>query len=119
MVKFSPGVLPNMRLSFVRRRLQLLEIACHYIEVNGISSLRFSDIATSAGITVSAIYRYFPSLDALMLDLRERFFYKIDLLKQISGYFAKEPSFETVGVIGGDSIELCDDAMSERHETAC
>ncbi len=119
MLTLTPGVLPNMRLSFVRRRLQLLNIACHLIETDGISSLRFFDIAKSAGITASAIYRYFPNLDALMLDLREHFFYKSDLLKQISDYLAKEPNFEPVGVIGGNSIELCGDAMNERPETAC
>ncbi|WP_156363471.1 TetR/AcrR family transcriptional regulator [Sphingomonas sp. Leaf30] len=114
MVAFNPGVLPNMRLSFVRRRLQLLNIACLSIETNVISYLGFFVIAKSAGITASAIYRYFPDLDALMLDLREHFFYKDDLLKRISSYFAEESDFEPVGVIGGNSIELCGDAMNER-----
>lgn len=119
MVAFSPGVLPNMRLSFVRRRLQLLSIACHSIETDGISSLRFFDIAKGAGITASAIYRYFPNIDALMLELREHFFYKDDLLKRISSYFAEESNYDPVSVIGGNLIELCGDAMNERPETAC
>jgi len=73
MITFSSGTPANTRLSYVRRRLQLLDIAWQLIEQNGLVCLSFCEIAKQASITTSAIYRYFASKEIMLIELRDIF----------------------------------------------
>ncbi|WP_107956100.1 TetR/AcrR family transcriptional regulator [Sphingomonas faeni] len=104
MVRFSPGIRSHTRMTYVRRRLQLLDIALSTIEMTGTASLKLGDIAKKANITSPAVYRYFANVDILIFELREHFFYKEDICREISDHLAKRHSSQPVGVTFDNSI---------------
>ncbi|MGO8876729.1 MAG: TetR/AcrR family transcriptional regulator [Acidimicrobiales bacterium] len=63
----QPG--PRRRLTAVRRRRQLIDVALETFASNGFNETTMEDIATAAGVTKPLLYQHFASKRALYLEL--------------------------------------------------
>jgi AcrR family transcriptional regulator len=57
-----------------RRRRQLVRSAAHIVEFEGLAALRMSRVAELAGCTRTLVYRYFPSIDDLMIAVAAEYY---------------------------------------------
>src|SRR3954452_14904458 len=55
----------------------ILDAANRAIELNGRASLRVSDVAKLAGVSVGSIYQYFPTKEALLAAWEEHRFQRL------------------------------------------
>ena len=61
-----------------RRRGQLIRIAAHVIETEGIDGLRMPRVAELAGCARSLVYRYFPSREDLFVAVIAEFYERLE-----------------------------------------
>ena len=61
-----------------RRRKQLVRVAAHVIEEEGIDSLRMARVAEVAGCARTLVYRYFPSREDLFLAVISEFYEQLE-----------------------------------------
>jgi AcrR family transcriptional regulator len=61
-----------------RRRGQLVRVAAHIIEFEGVDSLRMPRVAEIAGCARTLVYRYFPSREDLFLAVISEFYERLE-----------------------------------------
>src|ERR1019366_3157058 len=64
-----PAAGPRRRLTAVRRRRQLIDVALETFATHGFNETTMEDIATAAGVTKPLLYQHFASKRALYLEL--------------------------------------------------
>jgi AcrR family transcriptional regulator len=64
-----PAAEPRRRLTAVRRRRQLIDVALETFATHGFNETTMEDIATAAGVTKPLLYQHFASKRALYLEL--------------------------------------------------
>ncbi|WP_082452929.1 TetR/AcrR family transcriptional regulator [Sphingomonas sp. Leaf208] len=70
MITFTTRSPPGTRLSYERRRSQLIDIAWLIIKENGEDSLTLKEVAKHARITPPIIYRYFTDKLSLINETK-------------------------------------------------
>jgi AcrR family transcriptional regulator len=80
---------------------QILDRAMAILEGEGLDALTLQRVAQTLGLVTTAIYRYFPSKDALMAALQRR------SIRVISGHFQRELSVFAHGLADAAPATSC------------
>lgn len=89
-----PTVAPSparKRLSRADRRRQLLDVAAELVAADGVAALTLDRLAAAAGVAAGLPYAYFPSVDALLIELFDKVVGAID--DEIDELVARRPPF--------------------------
>jgi AcrR family transcriptional regulator len=79
----SPAPTPSRRLPADERRAQILREAAHLFGSHGFNGTTTRDVAARIGITEAALYRYFPSKEAMYAAILDERMAASDLLAPI------------------------------------
>jgi AcrR family transcriptional regulator len=98
------------RLSRADRRRQLLDVAAELVAADGVAALTLDRLAAEAGVAAGLPYAYFPSVDALLIELFDEVVGAID--DEIDELVAQRPDF---AVLVRESLRIWMAALRRRR----